>query len=387
MSRGAIRAAMVLGLIAMASPAAADPILDLSAHQLRFTEGIQELELTILNAGDGQLEWEITSNQSWVTLSSLAGSGESTVTVTVDRNGLDDFQVHHADLHITSNGEDMYVDVAVYVSSTGPILHVTGAGLGFFPDTQNQEFTISNSGIGTLTWSIAVDEPWVSVSPMSGAGDWTTVAVTVDVFSLPPGRRYDTTIHITSNGGDNTVGVTVAAPPPAHGGAIGIYADEAGVNCAIDDSTPGVLTFHVVQTNLATAGGIEFSAPLPSCLTGVTWVGDIRYFPVTIGDSQSGVAVGYPGCLSSPVHVLSIVAVTQGTSLTCCPYRVLPSPAAASGLIDATDCLPGVNGLLSATSTTAIVNPDGQCSCMLTVRSEETTWGKLKSLYAADASD
>jgi hypothetical protein len=67
--------------------------------------------------------------------------------------------------------------------------------------------TVGNSGDGELTWTAqeAVDEPWLSISPASGdAGDQLTI--TINPANLSSGS-HDATIQITSNGGDEILGV------------------------------------------------------------------------------------------------------------------------------------------------------------------------------------
>jgi hypothetical protein len=380
-----IRSLVFAACVFAAGSSLAGPILEVSPLSLKYDPNIDTLPLAISNAGDGQLDWEIVSTESWLSVVPASGSGAASLTVSVDRTGLEDFQSFGGQLQISSTGGDDFVSVLLLVSSTGPILQRLPANVGFDPDRPTGEFRVWNQGIGTLNWDATADQPWVTfLSPSSGSGD-ATVSLGVDVFSLEAGRRHDATIDITSNGGSRTVNVTAVPPAPPNGGAVGVYADPTGVNCVLQDIAPGVLQFHIVHTNLATAGAIEFAAPLPACMTGATWVADTPVFAVTLGSSQSGVAIGYPSCQSSPVHVLTITAITQGTSQTCCAYPVVPSAFNANGRIEATDCLPGFPGhLLVVSAATAVVNPDGQCDCMLTVRTEETTWGKLKSLYATD---
>ena len=68
------------------------------------------------------------------------------------------------------------------------------------------------------------------------------------------------------------------------------------------------------------------------------YLSDTAVFPVTIGSSQTGVAIGYGACLAAPIHILSINVFCQGLTPPCCYYSVLPDPQTLSGQIEVVDC-------------------------------------------------
>jgi len=94
----------------------------------------------------------------------------------------------------------------------------------------------------------------------------------------------------------------------------------------IVDSAPALRQIYVfVSTAGATA--VEFSAPLPECVIGATYLSDTPVFGVTLGNSQTGVVVGLGDCQSgSAIHVLTINCLFQGLTQECCSYRILPYP-------------------------------------------------------------
>lgn len=162
------------------------------------------------------------------------------------------------------------------------------------------------------------------------------------------------------------------------GGLLAVTADPAGTNCALADF-PGLLTYWVVHLYTAGSTASQFSAPMPGCLIGGIWLSDTAQFPVTIGSSQTGVAVGYGVCLASPIATLAINYFGNGLTGNCCPYPVLPDPNVPSGEIEVVDCL---NSLVFAAGATTMINPDPTCPCDQAIPTEETTWGKVKSLYS-----
>jgi hypothetical protein len=79
----------------------------------------------------------------------------------------------------------------------------------------NQTLSISNTGGGTLNWTVSDNADWLSLSPTSGT-DSGTVTVSVNIAGLTQGT-YNTTITITAAGATNSpvsipVALTINAP-------------------------------------------------------------------------------------------------------------------------------------------------------------------------------
>ena len=163
------------------------------------------------------------------------------------------------------------------------------------------------------------------------------------------------------------------------GGTIGLYSDPAGTSCQAVDDGVGILKAYVIHSGSAGASACSFSAPLPSCMIGAAWGGDERRLPVTLGDSQKGVAVGYGTCREGPVHVLTINVVTSGKTTQCCPFRVLPQPLVESGKIEGVICHRDV---VYPTGGVLTINGDAFCACTgNTAPVEPASWGRVKALY------
>ncbi|MEJ2722725.1 MAG: hypothetical protein P8181_16545 [bacterium] len=173
------------------------------------------------------------------------------------------------------------------------------------------------------------------------------------------------------------VALGAGAAAAQQGGSIGIFADTQGNDCDIFDNAVGLRTYYVCHVYTAGATASQFSAPKPSCML-ASWLSDTAVFPVTIGNSQSGVAIGYGSCQVGPIHILSINFFCQGLTPLCCYYPVLPDPSNVSGNIEVVDC---DNNLLMGTGFISVVNPDQSCCCHCTP-ADESTWGKVKSLYS-----
>ena len=172
------------------------------------------------------------------------------------------------------------------------------------------------------------------------------------------------------------------------GGAIGLYSDTQGTDCAIPDAVPGVLEVNVIHSLASDCVmGAMFAVPIPTCATGLIFVGDrgtgLDPHQTLQGTSPIGIGVAY-GLRFPPMstlHILTIVYISQGTSGTCCPLQVT---AAGGDFVEPPPCpnpaavaCSGVG--LPVQAGTAYLNPNGSCSCAVPI--ETTTWGAVKALY------
>ncbi|MEJ2721135.1 MAG: hypothetical protein P8181_08325, partial [bacterium] len=120
--------------------------------------------------------------------------------------------------------------------------------------------------------------------------------------------------------------LTVTAVHAQTGGTIGVYADPGGTICVMYDTSPGVVQYYVVHSLAPATQASRFRAPVPDCMTGAVFLSDETSWPIKIGLVPDGTLVGYGGCVSSPILVMTINIFAQGLTGECCPYPVLPDP-------------------------------------------------------------
>ena len=191
------------------------PTLQVTPASLDFgTTDISE-NLTVANAGTGTVDWQLTETIPWLTTSAVQGSTggtPTTVIVTVDRTGLSP-GIYSDNIPFTSNGGDVTVPVTMTVPGPTPLLSVSTTVLEFGTNLTVLNFTIRNTGTGTLTWNIAESIPWLTAAALSGTTttETETITVTVDRTGLSP-ADYTGNLAITSNGGaaNITANMTVA---------------------------------------------------------------------------------------------------------------------------------------------------------------------------------
>ncbi|HEC94378.1 MAG TPA: DUF1573 domain-containing protein, partial [Thermoplasmatales archaeon] len=176
----------------------------------------------VWNNGGGTLQYNITSECDWVSVSPISGNstGEhDTITVYIDTSGLSK-GLHTCDVLITSNGGSGVFTVTVNVTwvpelSYSPTSHNFGEKAE--GETDSTTFSVWNSGSGLLEYELLETCEWVTVSPLDGesTGEHDTITVSIDTTGLTEGL-YTCDISITSNGGNGifTVRVTVFTPHP-----------------------------------------------------------------------------------------------------------------------------------------------------------------------------
>ncbi len=188
--------------------------------------------IVISNSGAGTLNYSITDDAGWLSINPTSGSSTgpgNTHTLSVNISGLANGtytgQVTITDASASNNPQTVSVALAIGkkpppqigVSPTSLTFNAVEAGAN--PASQNIQ--ISNSGDGTLNYSLTVDAGWLSVNPTTGSstGGTNTHAVSVDISGLGKGT-YNGTITITDTNASNnpqTVSVTLtisAQPPP-----------------------------------------------------------------------------------------------------------------------------------------------------------------------------
>jgi len=143
----------------------------------------------------------------WMELSTDHGTNDATIFVTVDRDNLTVGE-HTAQIFLNSNGGTAEIPVRLDVNA---VLRVYPAILDFGNNASYLYISILNIGDGIMSWSASATEPWITLEQTSGSGD-RQVLVTVDRTGMS-GGTYAGYIHVTSDGGNASVLVTMNVGP------------------------------------------------------------------------------------------------------------------------------------------------------------------------------
>lgn len=107
-------------LVSSCNPPPSPPILELSETELSFDIDEQIKTVDIQNLGGGDLDWSATSNVSWITVSPTSGSGDGEITISVNRDGLNEFSENTGLVTVTDGEAGKSIRVAT-VSAYTPV--------------------------------------------------------------------------------------------------------------------------------------------------------------------------------------------------------------------------------------------------------------------------
>jgi len=189
------------------------PLLSYSPQIFNFGEIESTGLIEIINTGGGILNWQLSANQPWITLTQQNGSVSSNqkneISVEINRSGLQPGN-YSGNIIISSNGGNGTIPVSITVLEN-PIISLSKHTLDFNTGLTSLSFNISNSGTGVLNWNIESNlDPWISVSSSSGSvtTDETEITIIINRALLSPGQHVSK-IDITSNGGTESVDIKV----------------------------------------------------------------------------------------------------------------------------------------------------------------------------------
>jgi len=168
--------------------------------------------------------------------------------------------------------------------------------------------------------------------------------------------------------------VFCASPLAAQGGRIGLYSDINASDCAVNETVGEVYNVYVFHVNALGATGSQFSVPIPPCSQAI-YGGESPAFSLANGDSQNGVAILYGTCRSGTFRLMRISYYAASLADPCCEFAVLPDPREPSDILGA-DCN---FELYTMSGSPVIINPNATCDCAVPV--DDTSWGRIKSLY------
>jgi uncharacterized membrane protein len=286
--------------------------LQVSPSALTFSatsDGTDPSPQTVVLSSNRERErtWTATENVPWITVTPSSGTiatETDTVSVRATAAGLAAGS-YSANVTITETSQNgrirrtiLPVTLSVTGSAAAPSIQLSMSSLTFSGTAGStnpapKTFSISNTGGGTLTWTVNDTAGWLILSPTSGTNTG-SVTASIAASGLAAGT-YSTT-------------VTVSAP--------GATAKTLAVTLAITQAT-STSGFSVSPASLAYTGtvggpnqvlGVTLTNTGTSILT-VTWFDSINWLIATSGDMVT-IAPGGSATIS---HTASTAGLTAGT--------------------------------------------------------------------------
>ena len=180
---------------------------------LDFGNDLQELPLTIKNAGTTSLNWTIANpTEPAMTLSENSGSipSQGTKVVKVFLNRSNGAVNINTTLVLSDGIKEQTVQIVSGTESQAGLMKIEPESLDFGKDSDEVSFTISNIGKTELNWNAGeIKESCLSVTPMEGklaAGESQTVKVVLDRNNMK--EELNTVLTISDKNTQKNISIT-----------------------------------------------------------------------------------------------------------------------------------------------------------------------------------
>jgi hypothetical protein len=171
-------------------------------------------------------------------------------------------------------------------------------------------------------------------------------------------------------------------------GKIGWYEDQTGSDCNLNIQGGVGMTAWLVHSGMTNVEGVVFKTPIPDCVdwsySAITTWGPAPFDPMTdtpwltIGGPDWEWSFAYQQCITGTIVLAKFDGLTM-SGVDCCAFPVLPGEF--FGFL----CSPcGEAAVYWNLGVIAYLDSNGgvACPCELPVAADESTWGKVKALYA-----
>jgi hypothetical protein len=192
----------------------AAPVIGLSPGSLTFDApqggaNPAPAALTLENQGGGTLAWNATTDAAWLAVSPISGSLaagiKQSLTVTVNTASLAE-GTYLAAVHVTATGASntpQTVGVTLNVNAL-PKIGANPGSLGFVVSLDSSTsapagLSVTNTGSGTLVWSVSPGASWLSITPSGGSLGALASApllMTANASGMAVGH-YTASVHVT----------------------------------------------------------------------------------------------------------------------------------------------------------------------------------------------
>jgi hypothetical protein len=168
-----------------------------------------------------------------------------------------------------------------------------------------------------------------------------------------------------------------------------LSANEFTHDCDLLNVTPGVRTVYVRLFFNIGSTAVRFRV-VPGPNVTLSYLSETHMYPMTLGDSQSGISVCFGECLVGDAVVAAISYMSYGTGSNCGLLLLAPHPEAETVEILDCDGAPRAAWLLDIN-----VNHNTPCGCSplrivsgtphafgcAALSLQASTWGAIKALY------
>ncbi|QTA85422.1 SBBP repeat-containing protein [Desulfonema magnum] len=140
------------------------PVLSVTPPPQSVSADAGEITLHVANTGTGTMEWKVTTDASWLTVTPSSGTDDETLTVSYEANTNDK---RTGSITITADGATGSPEhIEIIQEAAQPVLSVTPPGYHLVsPASGKVVVVIENTGTGTMRWTAEIvdDVPWLLI--------------------------------------------------------------------------------------------------------------------------------------------------------------------------------------------------------------------------------
>jgi hypothetical protein len=301
------------------------PTISLSTNNLTFN-GVKGdanpagQTFNITNSG-GSLNWTVSDNASWLDKTPSGGNGNGTVTASINTTNMNP-GTYTGTITVSAPGAANPTQTinVTYNLAQQPAISLNKTSLSFAATPNgslpsSQTFTISNSGGGTLNWSVSDNGSWLDVNPPGGTNTG-TITASINTTSLAIGIYY-ATITITAAGSANTpqsinVTYTVSQQP-----AINLSVSSLTFNASQNGELPASQTINISNNgggtlNWSISDNADWLDVTPTGGTGTGSItASINTTNLSSGSYNATITVSAIGASNSPQNISVTYVVDQ----------------------------------------------------------------------------
>jgi subtilisin-like proprotein convertase family protein len=245
------------------------------------------------------------------------------------------WRVRVADVYAGDVGQLDYFEFMIYWESLFPAISLSPSSLTPSctqgQNAPSQTFEVWNSGVDTLSYSIADDVSWISsISPSSGTstGEHDTITINYDTTGLSAGVHAATiTISDTNASNDpQTIGVTLTVDPPPP--AISLSPSSLTQSCPLGENAASQ-TFEVWNSGGSTlsysitedTSWISSTSPSSGTSTGEHDTITVNYETTGLAEGvyEAIIVIASPDAANSPQHISVAIDVIQVPTISTYP--------------------------------------------------------------------
>ena len=179
-----------------------DPLISVSKTEINLSGNSFADRIEIINAGGGQLQWDIQEKPDWVDVSALVGTltdDADTVRIST-RFDLLEYGTYEGTVKINSNGG--VISIILKLVYAPPKLKIENPVINMDRHYSRADLVIINEGGGELSWQITEAPAWVEFQVTEGMVKAFPQYVPFQIrFSSLDYGFYESKVKIESNGG------------------------------------------------------------------------------------------------------------------------------------------------------------------------------------------